>query len=189
MPRSAALIVLGALGVHQLRYLLAYGGAGGHELAAQGHDYLAEAVPVLGSFVFAAVLAGLVGACAGGCGEGRRGGFGRRAAAFALAVFTIYAVQELAEGFLASGHAAGLGAIFGAGGWIALPLTVAAGAACAVFDRGLARLEQAVAALAAGSLPTPRPAPSHPAPAVPALVPQSPLAFGLARRPPPAIAR
>jgi hypothetical protein len=37
MPRSAALIALATLAVHQLRYLLAYGSGAHGELLRQGH--------------------------------------------------------------------------------------------------------------------------------------------------------
>ena len=43
--RSAALIALAALAVHQLRYLLAYGSAAHEQLLRQGHAYLFGALP------------------------------------------------------------------------------------------------------------------------------------------------
>jgi len=43
----AAALPLAALAVHQLRYLLAYGGGAGRELAATGHGYLTSVVPWL----------------------------------------------------------------------------------------------------------------------------------------------
>ena len=46
--RAAALLPLAALGVHDLRYRLAYGGDAGHELARQGHAYLGIAKPLVG---------------------------------------------------------------------------------------------------------------------------------------------
>ena len=47
LARAAALIAVAELGVHQLRYLLAFGGAAGDQLAHQGHSYLGAAAPVL----------------------------------------------------------------------------------------------------------------------------------------------
>ena len=38
--RLAALIASAALGLHESRYLLAYGGDSGEQLARQGHAYL-----------------------------------------------------------------------------------------------------------------------------------------------------
>jgi len=45
--RALALLPLSALGVHQLRYELAFGGDAGHELAAEGHAYLTSLTPLL----------------------------------------------------------------------------------------------------------------------------------------------
>jgi hypothetical protein len=78
-------------------------------------------------------------------------------------------------------------ALLAGGGWIALPLAVAFGVLAALLARALEGLEQAIAVVHAE-----RPARSR-APAVrgrplPARVPRlasAPLAFGLARRPPP----
>ena len=41
----SALVPAGALAVHQLRFLLAFGGGAGTELARQGHSYLHSLVP------------------------------------------------------------------------------------------------------------------------------------------------
>ena len=40
-----ALVPAAALAVHQLRYMLAFGGHAGAELARQGHSYLTSWVP------------------------------------------------------------------------------------------------------------------------------------------------
>ena len=45
--RAAALISVGALGVHDLRYLIAYHGSAAHELSATGHGYLKGVTPLL----------------------------------------------------------------------------------------------------------------------------------------------
>ena len=45
----AALVPAGALAVHQLRYLLAFGGRAGVEFARQGHSYLHSLVPWIGA--------------------------------------------------------------------------------------------------------------------------------------------
>jgi len=59
-PRSAALIALAALAVHQLRYLLAYGSDAHTELLRQGHAYLFQSLPVLIGFGLSAIAASLV---------------------------------------------------------------------------------------------------------------------------------
>jgi hypothetical protein len=184
--RSAALIALAAFGVHQLRYLLAYGSAAHEELARQGHAYLSQALPVLVSFAVAALAAGLLRVAVG---AGARSAIAEprlRSAFYAASIFLVFSTQESAEGLLSSGHASGLGAVFAAGGWAALPLSALFGCLCAVLDGGLARLESVVARRRA-PLARRRPPRPEAAPASLALVPRAslPLAFGIARRPPP----
>jgi hypothetical protein len=194
--RGAALIVLGALAVHQLRYLLAYGSAAHEQLQTQGHGYLLHALPALIGFATAALAARLIRAAL-------RSPDPRLAPAreartrlrsweapllYAGSIAAVFAIQETAEGLLFSGHPAGLDAVVGAGAWVAIPLALLVGALCALLDGGLARLESLVAG-------TPRSSPRVRAPrrqgsaasrvAVP--LASLPLAFGLARRPPPAL--
>jgi hypothetical protein len=188
--RSAALIALAALGVHQLRYLLAYGDATGEQLAHQGHGYLAAGAPVLIGFALAALVAGLVHAVLGRAGAGPLTSSPRlRVPLYAAAILAVFATQELAEGALFAGHAGGLAAILANGGWLALPLAALAGALAALLDGALVRLEAAIA-----KAPRPAALPRAPrrsgAARSAGLVPRAatPLAFGLARRPPPAAA-
>jgi hypothetical protein len=187
IPRSAALIALAALAVHQLRYLLAYGPASHHELSRQGHAYLSQALPLLLGFVTAALLAGLIRAAMGTVP--RRTALapaGLRALGYAAAIAGVFTVQETTEGLLFAGHASGTAAVLGAGGWLALPLAALFGVLCAALDGGLAKLE---ALIAPGASPTPRRrAPQRlggPASRLSAPMASLPLAFGLARRPPP----
>jgi hypothetical protein len=192
VARGAALLVLGALAVHQLRYLLAFGPETGEALHREGHGYLAQGLPILVALAVAAVAATLVArALAGRPRPSRLASGMRRALLYAAGLVAVFSVQELAEGALAPGHPAGLDALVANGGWIAVPLAFAFGAVAAVAERLLARTDAAIAAVLDG-----RPAP----PAVPepaALSPSfrgaplmaAPLAFGLARRPPPLPAR
>src|SRR5256885_16896528 len=55
--RAGALVAVGALGVHDLRYLLAYKGDAGHELSLQGHGYLRLATPLIAGLVVLAAAA------------------------------------------------------------------------------------------------------------------------------------
>jgi hypothetical protein len=186
IPRSAALVVLGALAVHQLRYLLAYGSGAHQELALQGHGYLLHALPVLIGFGVAILAAGLLRAALRAMPNPAIAAPRLRAALYAASIVSVFAVQESAEGLLSAGHAAGIGAVFGAGGWLALPLAALFGALCAALDGGLARLEARVAGAAPRS-PRPR-APRRTGAALPRAsspLASLPLAFGLARRPPP----
>jgi hypothetical protein len=183
LPRTVALVALGALIVHQLRYLGAYGGDAGRELAAQGHGYLGQATPLVIALALAAVAGCLVRAALTGTPGGRRGRMGATAV-FGGAILATFAAQEAIEGFLFAGHMDGLSAVFGGGGWLAVPLALVLGFAAGLLDAALGRLESALAGLA--------PARSGRRAAVTARRPRpiflpriSPLALGAARRPPP----
>jgi len=184
--RVAAVLVLGAFALHQLRYLIAFGGSSSEELARQGHGYLSSAAPGLAAAVAAALIATLLRAHLGE--RLARGSLVRRAAVFTLALLAIFAAQESLEGILSAGHPAGLAAIFGGGGYIALPLALPIGALAALLVRALEGVEAALAARRARS-PVRRPPRSagRPMPSRRTHAPRSPMAFGLARRPPPGL--
>jgi hypothetical protein len=182
--RLASLLAIAAFTLHQLRYLLAYGGDSGRALGEQGHDYLAPALPVLAALALAAVLATALRARLGsGAGAGS---LRKRALFCAAGLLAIYAGQELVEGALAGGHAGGAAALLTAGGWLALPLSLALGLVVAL----AVRLLEGVEVLLARRL-APRPAPraprihGRPRREQGGNLVSSPLAFGLARRPPP----
>lgn len=184
--RSAALIVLGALAVHQLRYLLAYGSGAHEQLALQGHAYLLHSLPILIGFAVSALAAGVLRAAMRSIPERPAIAEWRmRALLYAVAIVSVFAIQETAEGLMSGGHAAGIAAVFGAGGWLALPLAGLVGALCAALDGGLAKLESLVARVPRSSarLRAPRRQAATSRVAIP--LASLPLAFGLARRPPP----
>jgi hypothetical protein len=188
LPRSAALIALAALAVHELRYRLAFGADAGDELAHHGHAYLVEALPVLVALALAALAAGVLRAVLhrdAGSGPVARS-FAARAGLYALTVFAVFSTQELLEGALLAGHPSGLAAVLAAGGWLALPLALVAGALASLLDGGLVALGTLLAARL-DSVPRLRPPRRHGAPRPRAVVPLAsrPAAFGLARRPPP----
>ena len=124
-PFVGALLFAGALGVHELRYLIASGEDARAALVASGHAYLAFVEPLVG-LALAFALAHVVSRISGG---GRRVEMDRHRLAVLLAVglVAIYTGQELLEGQLAPGHAPGLAGVFGAGGWLAVPLAVVVG--------------------------------------------------------------
>lgn len=181
--RTSALVALGALIVHQLRYAGAYGGDASGQLAAQGHGYMSQAVPVLVALALAAIVGCLVRAALRGPAEGGRGRTATTAV-FAAAIFATFAAQESIEGALFSGHLDGVAAVLGEGGWMAAPLALALGAVCAWADAALGRLEEVIWLLC-----DPRkrrrltPRARRPQPVF--LPRVSPLAMGLASRPPP----
>jgi hypothetical protein len=141
--RVTALIAAAALALHQLRYLP----AGDHGGSAAGHSYLPFA-GLAAALLLAAAGAQLVRVIAR-----RRAGAAARELPFrlawplaALALFTTFAGQELLEGMLANGRAEGLPAVFGAGGWVAVPLAVALGALVAAALAGARAVVRAAAA-------------------------------------------
>ena len=186
--RAAALLALGALAVHELRYLLAYGGQAHSAMMSQGHGYLGELAPALVVLALSALCGRLATAALGRpMATGGSRPLWRAAAAFAAALAAIFAAQELVEGAVFAGHAAGVAAVLGGGGWLALPLALAIGLITAVADRLLAGTERALLAQARRRR---RPRGAR---ALVLAKPHSridfalrPLAFGLARRPPPA---
>jgi hypothetical protein len=187
---TAALLAAAALGVHELRYLFAFGDAADGRLAAEGHAYLSWLSPLVGGLV-ALAAAGFVHVVA-------RGGdpapaapvrLGRLWLVCAAALALTYVAQESLEGLLAGGHASGVTGILGHGGWIALVLAAGFAAPVTLLLRGRAA---AVAAIARRTT-APRIARSLAskllAPA-PAAVPRlGVLAAGGAGRAPPLVAR
>jgi hypothetical protein len=186
---SAALLVAGALVLHQLRYLLAYGGTAGAELERQGHAYLDLVAPLLIATAVAMLIASVVApavlrlapvlTCDVSSTE--------RAAGYAAALLAVYFTQELAEGVLASGHPSGFVGVLGASGWLALPLAMGLGALAAIARGWLYRAERRLAAVVDRHRLPRAPKRVRP-PLSPSLRPalsSLALRFGLARRPPP----
>jgi hypothetical protein len=199
------------LTVHQLRYLLAFGGGTGQELEKEGHQYLsALAAPIAMSVaivvgLFLARLAsawreGAAGASmrSGGAASARRGagagpsawrGFLRLALTTGAALLALYSCQELLEGMLSSGHPGGFDGVFGDGGWWAVPLSLACGVVIAAALRGAHAAIRWVAARhrrPKASYGRPAPAPRPRRIALPRPVPLAGAAAG--RAPPLALA-
>lgn len=129
------LLAVAALGLHQLRYLLAFGDGSESALAREGHAYLTLLiVPVLG-LAIAVVLAQALIRVAGGGPAGATAGAVRLRRVWPAAsagLLCIYAAQELLEGALATGHPAGVAGLVAGGGWVAVPLAIALGALVAL---------------------------------------------------------
>jgi hypothetical protein len=151
--RCFALLGAGALGLHELRYLIGYGGDAGHALAEQGHGYL-DAVTAVVALTLVAALAALVAALVRGPGAAKRPprSWRLRWLACSGALLAVFTLQELVEGVLSPGHPAGLVGVAGSGGWIAVPLALAIGAVVAALLRGA----EAVIARFAAPLRRPR---------------------------------
>jgi hypothetical protein len=191
-PRSVQILLLmplAAWSVHQLRYLLAYGPTAGRELSAQGHAYLSLLVPVFAGLAAMALGAAVLRLRAAWQGGGRaaapRLGIARLWAVAAAGLLTIYIGQELLEGALATGHAAGIAGVFADGGWLAAPAAMLAGGLIAALLRGAGAVEVLVCAYARRRAMRPRRLVKRAAPSPVALPPQAPLArLGAGRAPP-----
>jgi len=177
--RLAAIIALGAFGVHQLRFLIAAAPV------QEGHRYLSDLLPGIAVLVLAGVVATLFRGTE--ASSPVRVSLTRRVLFFAGALLTVFLCQEFLEGLLVSGHPVGPGAILGDGGWLAVPLALAIGALSALLARLLEQVERAIAVVHSRRSRRRRP-PAVRGRALSARgrrLAEAPLSFGLARRPPP----
>jgi hypothetical protein len=163
--RTSAFIALGAFVVHQLRYVA----GGGATAVGPEHSYLAEVLPVLLVLAVSSALGATAVALSTGSATPRSPGWAFCAAALLL----IFGMQETAEGMAPFAHH----------GWIAIPLAIVVGRIASMLLALFRSVEQRLTV----SRITRR---------APAVVGQArrcrartlirePLAFGLARRPPP----
>ena len=128
---QVALLPVAAFAVHQLRYLLAFGGHMDAVLRTTGHAYLNSAVPWL-ILLIALVVGGFLRSL--GCALAGQTTVGRYTVslvglwlACSASLLAIFACQELLEGIFATGHPAGLIGVFGYGGWWSVPAAVIVG--------------------------------------------------------------
>lgn len=121
--RLTAGLAAGAWGVHELRYRAAFGARTSDVLDATGHGYLELMCPLIGLAVLCAAAQVLHAVF-----QHRRAATGRRYSllglwsAITVTLLLIFGAQEIIEGLLSPGHAAGLAGIVGQGGWLAVPL-------------------------------------------------------------------
>jgi hypothetical protein len=136
----AAVVPAGALAVHQLRFLLAFGAGGNAQLARQGHSYLHSLAPWIVLLLGVAVGGFLraLGRALGGHRSVPRYTLSLAAlwAACSACLLAIYVSQELIEGLFATGHPAGLAGIFGYGGWWSIPAAACVGLVLAAMFHG-----------------------------------------------------
>src|SRR5690242_14819811 len=191
-PRSVQVLLLmplAAWSVHQLRYLFAYGPTAGRELSAQGHAYLSLLVPVfagLAAMALGAAVLRLRAAWQGGSRAAARTlGTARLWAVTAAGPLTLYIGQELLEGALATGHAAGIAGVFGGGGWLAVPAATLAGGLIAAALQGTRAAELLVIEYTRTRAPRPAPVLEQRMQSPVTLRPHAPLARPGASRAPP----
>src|SRR5690349_16639041 len=165
--RTAAVLALGAFAVHQLRYLAGLGhGANGPE-----HSYLGTLLPFL--VVLAASSA--VGATAVTLTSARAAGRSAGWAFCAAALLLIFCAQETAEGLAPFAH----------GGWTAVPIAVLVGRAVSALLALFRTVERRLALPRSRRLPRAPSVLGRPRASGGRALTREPLAFGLARRPPP----
>lgn len=185
---AAALLPPAALAVHELRYRLAFGDETGSAVAAHGHGHLAIIAPIVALLCAAGCARLLLCVARGATDVAPRVALPRMWAACAVALLAVYGGQELLEGALSPGHAAGLDAILAGRGWLALPLCILVGFALA----GVLRLARVVAERRARRHAAVRPAVARaawqPARSRVVLPCACPLARRLAGRAPPIVA-
>jgi hypothetical protein len=187
--RAGAVLALGALALHELRYLLGYGAEANAALSHHGHGYMEQLVPALVAMSAALIAAAVIAPLAGLAGASARGrGVLARAPLYAGLLLGVFWSQELAEAVLAGGHPGALEPLIGHGAWTAVPLAVLLGLAAALATGGLELVERRLAGVPPRHVAARDPlelgsrgtgAESRPLAALT-------LAFGLARRPPPA---
>jgi hypothetical protein len=180
--RLAAILAVGAFALHQLRYLILPEPS--VSAAHSSHGYMTELTAPLAVLVLAAAMATLIRGTEGALPA--RAPLGRRVVAFALALLAIYVAQEFLEAILTTGNLTDLAAVFPAGGWIAVPLAPALGALGALLARALEVVERAIAIVHAERVRSRPPlVRGRELAARVVRLASAPLAFGLARRPPP----
>jgi hypothetical protein len=179
--RIASILAAGVFALHQLRYLIASGGSSAAEHST--HGYMTDLMAPIAVLVLAGVLATVIRGTEGAAPA--RMPLGRRIAAFVGALLAIYIGQETLEAAL-TGHTALVDATLAGGGWLALPLAAGIGVLAALLAGALERVELAIAIVHAERARARPPAVSGRAlPARGLSLLSAPLAFGLARRPPP----
>ncbi len=140
MVGQVAMLAPAAFLVHQLRYLLAFGGDAGAELQRTGHSYLHSLVPWIVLLVALAlgVFLRSLGRAFTGHSSVPRYSVSLLGMWFACSVclIAIFVCQELLEEAFAPGHPAGFPGIFGFGGWWAIPASVGVGLVLAAWYHG-----------------------------------------------------
>ncbi len=187
--RTVAIVGLGAFAAHQLCFLIGLISRGGL-VDVDGRAFLGH-VPTMLAVLAVALIAGRLWAAYTGASREDQEASSRsvlgRSLTYGVAILSVYLAQELLESALFSSHTEDLAGILADGGWLAILIAFGLGPICILLDRGIGQLEARAglvshrgnrtrgAAPATWSLITFLGAPLTP----------SPLALGIARRPPP----
>lgn len=134
--RAAVLTLVGALVVHEGRYLAATP-EHRHEMAGV-HEYLTWVIAFGGVALFLALAQLAVRLDRRREAPGRLPGGGTIWLAASTSLLSIFVAQELGEVLLSHGSLPAPAEAFGPGAWVALPLAVACGGAIALLLKGAA---------------------------------------------------
>lgn len=183
--RATGTLALGALALHELRYLL---GSGAGLDAHASHAYMAQAVPVVVALATALLAAALLAPLGGSPHRAGRRSVTRRAVLYAGLLVVVFAAQELTEAWISGAGLDAIASLVVSSGWIAVPLALALGGVAAAATRTLEVVERRLEAANGSTLRTRRRREASPKLAGTSVRPLATdvLAFGLARRPPPA---
>ena len=122
--RITALLGVGALVVHELRYRIAFGDDAQSALATSGHGYLGLVAPTVAVLAMLGLASLAHRIASGEASAGTRRG--RIWLTLTLGLVGIFCMQELFEALFATGRPDGFDGVFGDGGWLAIPLSMAA---------------------------------------------------------------
>ncbi len=176
--RLLATLPPAALLLHEGAFAISGGGL------RASHGYLELAVPLVAALTASAAVAAIIAPLLARRGDPRQPS--RAPLSLAAALIGIFVFQELVEAALLGGGLAGLGAALAAA-WALPPLALVLGSCVAALILGLERTSELLLHLVGpasrlGGRPPVAPRPPASELRGPAI---SPLAFGLARRPPP----
>lgn len=187
--RTVAIIGLGAFVAHQLCFLVGFVSRGSL-VDVDGRAFLGHVPTMLAVLAIALLVGRLWAAYAGSIRAGDDSpsmSALQRSLAYGAAILAVYLAQETIESAAFSAHAEDLAGILANGGWLAVLVAFGLGPICTLLDRGFGQLEARVARVArrgdpvrGAASPTWSPVPFLGAPST-----ASPLALGIARRPPP----
>jgi hypothetical protein len=128
------------LAVHQLRYALAYGSQAAAQLSAHGDHYVTAATAISGALVAVALGLGVLRLLATRRGRARveiaRAPLWLLWLGLTLVLFAGFCALEVSEMVFEPGRAAGVAAIFGSGGWWAVPAAAFVAGLMALLVRG-----------------------------------------------------
>jgi hypothetical protein len=189
--RWIGLLAVGAIALHELRYVVAPGAHVHDAAVSHMHSHLPLAIAIACMVFVASVVdfaAALLTARKGRTSVATPARLSRAWPAATVALLSVFVVQESLEGALFGGHTAGLHGLFGHGGWSVAVLAPLLGAVIAFLVRGSQKAIELVARKRASRV---RPKPVRALPMRPLLIAAprlSLLARNLAGRAPPLVA-